>query len=148
MNLALPRVCVDISNRLLSCRVPPLPRRMDSPQTRQTLLLKIRDSDDDVAWGEFVDLYTPLIYRFCVSRGVAQQDLADVTQDTMRAVAGAIGRFEYDAARGRFRSWLFRVAYSKLVTHFRKKQRQPQGTGSTTIHQRLDEIPRVCLKTG
>lgn len=114
---------------------------MESPPTRQTLLLKIRDRADNAAWEEFVDLYTPLIYRFLYSRGVASQDVADVTQDTMRAVAGAIGRFEYDPAKGKFRSWLFRVTYSRLANHFEKKNRQPQGTGSTKIHQMLDELP-------
>ena len=86
--------------------------------TRQTLRLKIRDHQNSAAWEEFVDLYTPLVYRYCLSRGVHRNDVADVTQDTMRAVAGAIEKFDYDPAKRRFRSWLFRVTYSKLARHF------------------------------
>lgn len=134
-------VLIDIVLPLLSSLHPREKPTMDSLPTRQTLLLKIRDHDDNAAWEEFVELYTPLIYRFCLSRGVSRNDVADVTQDTMRSVANAIQRFEYDPTKGKFRSWLFRVTYSKLARHFEKKNRQPQGTGSDTIRSMLDELP-------
>ena len=49
--------------------------------TRQSLLIKIRDPQDSGAWNEFVDLYTPLIYRFSASRGVGPDDRPDVVQE-------------------------------------------------------------------
>ncbi len=114
---------------------------MEEFNTRETLLIKIRDPGDNRAWEEFADLYTPLIYRFCASRGVAASDIADVTQDTMRSVASAIQRFEYDADKGKFRTWLFRVTWSKIARHFEKKNKQVQGTGRSTVLQMLEETP-------
>ena len=36
----------------------------ESPPTRGSLLVRIRDPRDGVAWSQFVDLYAPLVYGF------------------------------------------------------------------------------------
>jgi len=43
---------------------------MSSPITRPSLLLRVRDVDDNAAWTQFVEIYTPLIYGYCRSRGL------------------------------------------------------------------------------
>lgn len=110
-------------------------------KTRKTLILKIRDSGDAVAWGEFVELYTPLVFGFCRKRGLTEADASDVTQEVLRAIAIAIEKFEYDPEKGSFRSWFFTVARSKLYTFFDKKQRQPQAGGGTTMMRMISETP-------
>ena len=109
--------------------------------TRATLLVKICDASDQAAWREFVELYAPLIHRFVSSRGVRQADIADVVQDTMKAVATGIQRFEYDPDRGSFRGWLLTVAWSKLNTHWRKTLKHPQGTGRSTVRVMIEQHP-------
>lgn len=108
-------------------------------KTRQTLLIKIRDPNDSVAWDEFADLYTPLIYRFLVSRGLSSEDARDVMQESLKAVAGAIDRFEYDPEKGTFRSWLYTVVRSKLNNHFGREYRTPIPTGPTEVQGLVDE---------
>ena len=110
----------------------------DQNPTRKTLLLKLRDPEDTEAWEEFAALYTPLIFQFCLRRGVQNADAADVTQEVMRAVAGAIGRFEYDASRGTFRGWLYTVTRNKLNNFFNRRKKEPQGTGRTTIQTMIE----------
>ncbi|MEM7148106.1 MAG: sigma-70 family RNA polymerase sigma factor [Verrucomicrobiota bacterium] len=108
--------------------------------TRQTLLIKIRDADDAVAWSDFTTLYTPIIQRFALSRGVSLSDVDDLTQEVLKSIASAIKKFEYDPEKGTFRSWLFRVVRSKLANHFNKQAKQPaQGSGRTTIHRLVEE---------
>ncbi|MEM7146536.1 MAG: sigma-70 family RNA polymerase sigma factor [Verrucomicrobiota bacterium] len=114
---------------------------MDPVPTRQTLLIKIRDHEDNSAWCEFADLYTPLIKNFALSRGLGPEDAADVTQDTLKAVAKAIENFEYDPDKGTFRSWLYTVTRSKLNNHFAKNLKHPPATGSTAVHQIIEDIP-------
>ena len=77
---------------------------MDELPTHQPLLVKIRDPADDASWAEFVALCTPLIFRFCSSRNVPRVDIPDETQETMRRIAKGIQSFDYDPARGKFRS--------------------------------------------
>ena len=102
-------------------------------QTRATLILRLRDAGDDRSWEEFVEIYTPLLYHFFTGRGLQDADAADLGQEVMRAVARAIGRFEYDPEKGTFRSWLYTIARNKLKDFFKKRARQPQGSGRTTV---------------
>ena len=86
--------------------------------TRPSLLIAIRDAGNQTAWNEFVALYTPLVYGHCVRRGLQVADAADVAQEVLKAVAGAIGRFEYDRRKGSFRAWLLTVTRRKLANFF------------------------------
>jgi RNA polymerase sigma factor (sigma-70 family) len=105
----------------------------DSPATRASLLVRLRDRHDNRAWSEFVDLYAPLVYRFACKHGLQDADAADLTQDTLRAVAGAIGRLDYDPKRGAFRGWLFTIVRNRLRDFMEKRRRQDQGSGDTAM---------------
>jgi RNA polymerase sigma-70 factor (ECF subfamily) len=113
----------------------------DSAATRPSLLFRVRDSQDEEAWRQFVDIYAPLVYGFARRQGLQDADAADVTQEVLRAVSVAIGQFEYDAERGSFRTWLYTVARSKLITFLSRRRRQCQGTGDTSAHELLKEQP-------
>jgi RNA polymerase sigma-70 factor (ECF subfamily) len=113
----------------------------ESPSTQPSLLARIRDSQDDAAWQRFVELYTPFIYGVFRRRGLQAADAADVAQEVLQTVASAIPRFEYDRGRGSFRSWLFSVARSRLNDHFRKRERQPVGSGETAVQEILAAQP-------
>ncbi|MBE7494212.1 MAG: sigma-70 family RNA polymerase sigma factor [Verrucomicrobiaceae bacterium] len=113
----------------------------DHFQTSQTLLLRIREPSDAGAWGEFARLYTPLLRKFALLRGVEAQDVDDLVQEVLKTVSQAIRGFEYDAGRGTFRDWLFIVTRSKVARHFKKAARQPSGSGGETVRLMLEEQP-------
>jgi RNA polymerase sigma-70 factor (ECF subfamily) len=103
------------------------------PATRSSLLVRLRDPRDEAAWREFVDLYAPLVYGYLRKQSLQDADAADLSQDVLGAVAGAIGRLEYDPARGAFRNWLFTVVRRKLTDWRRaRKVRRDAGNGTTT----------------
>ena len=110
----------------------------DALLTRPSLLLRVRDLGNQRAWEEFVEIYTPLVYGYCRSRGLQDGDAADVAQETMRVVAQAIGKFEYDPQKGKFRNWLLTVVRSKLHNFVAQKQRQPELAGETTLQLKLE----------
>jgi RNA polymerase sigma-70 factor (ECF subfamily) len=85
------------------------------PLTRASLLLRLRDPHDGLAWREFVDLYAPLVYGYARKQGLQDADAADLSQDVLRAVAVGVGRLEYDPARGAFRNWLFTIVRRRLA---------------------------------
>ena len=57
----------------------------------------------------------------------AMPDAADLCQDVLAAVAGAVSRLEYDPARGAFRNWLFTIVRRKLSNAIRARKGQPQA---------------------
>jgi RNA polymerase sigma-70 factor (ECF subfamily) len=113
----------------------------ESPPTRASLLLRLRDVRDQEAWRQFVDLYSALIYGFARKRGLQDADAADLMQEVLRSVAGAVGRLDYDPNRGSFRSWLYTVTRSKLSTFLRRQRRLIRGSGDSSVNERLEEQP-------
>jgi RNA polymerase sigma factor (sigma-70 family) len=102
-------------------------QRSKPPSTRVTLLARLRNNGDADAWKTFVDLYTPLVYRFCRSRGLQDADARDVTQQVLAIVHRAMDKFKYDRERGRFRNWLGAVAAHEISRHQRKERRHRKG---------------------
>jgi RNA polymerase sigma-70 factor (ECF subfamily) len=111
---------------------------IDSLSTRQSLLLRIRDSQDTLAWSEFVQLYAPMIYAFSRKRGLQDADAADVTQEVLRSVSRSAGRFEYVASRGGFRRWLFTITRNEVNDYLNGTRRAP---GTNTETRAIEQLP-------
>ena len=127
-----------MQNPLGFAQIPPAINMNDASITRPSLLLRVRDLNDDVAWSQFIEIYTPLVFGYCRGRGLQEGDAADVAQESMCAVARAIGKFEYDPQRGKFRNWLLTVVQSKLHDFLAKQQRQPTFASETTLRFKLE----------
>jgi RNA polymerase sigma-70 factor (ECF subfamily) len=113
----------------------------ESPETRQSLLHRVRDPRDSVAWEEFVTTYEPLVYRVARRRGLQDADAREVTQEVLMSVAGAIDRWDSAGRKGAFRSWLFRITRNLTVNLLVRQKRQVLGTGDTDMLRFLDELP-------
>src|SRR5262245_4019876 len=99
------------------------------PPTRPSLIARLRDHADQVAWTEFVDLYAPVVFRFARARGLQEADAADLTQEVLRSVAAAVPRFEYTPARGGFRAWLLHITKNRLRMFHRAAARAAARVG-------------------
>lgn len=113
----------------------------DSPATRQSLLVRLRDPRDGQAWTEFVAIYTPLIDRLARANGLQSADAADLAQEVFRAVAGAIDRYDPDPALGSFRGWLFRIARNLMINLLAARRVRPQATGDSDVQELLERVP-------
>jgi RNA polymerase sigma factor (sigma-70 family) len=111
----------------------------ESPATRASLLVRLRDGGDDQAWREFTRLYAPVIYGFARKRGLQDADAADLMQEVLRSVSNAVHRLDYDAARGTFRGWLFTVTRNKVYNFLDSRSRRVQGSGDSRVQQRLEQ---------
>ncbi|MEM9941240.1 MAG: sigma-70 family RNA polymerase sigma factor [Planctomycetota bacterium] len=111
----------------------------ESPETRATLLLRLRDRRDDNAWSEFLHDYGPMLYRFVRSRGLQDADAADLVQDVLRSVGMAIDRLDYQKEKGGFRAWLFTITRNKLSTFFTKRQRMGPTANDTAQFEMLNQ---------
>ena len=84
------------------------------PVTSPSLLLRIRNPDDQDSWSRFDGIYSPVIRSYCRRRGIQAADIDDIAQEVMAVVAKAIQNFEYEPAKGKFRGWLATVTANKL----------------------------------
>jgi RNA polymerase sigma-70 factor (ECF subfamily) len=112
----------------------------DTPPTRPSLLVRIRDARDSQAWAQFVEVYAPLVYAYGRRHGLQDADAADLTQDALRVVCAAIRSFEYDPRRGSFRGWLLTVVRNRLYRLRARQARPGEGSGDTSAHEQLAAV--------
>jgi RNA polymerase sigma factor (sigma-70 family) len=90
--------------------------------TRQSLLSRLRDWQDEVGWREFFDTYWRLIYNVARKSGLADAEAQDVVQNTFIYLARRMPAFRYDPARGSFKSWLRVVTRSRIHIFWRTQK--------------------------
>ncbi len=113
----------------------------DSPETRHSLLARLRGDRDEAAWREFVAIYRPLIYRLIRSRGLQDADAQELTQDALVAVASAIEHGTHDFQGGSFRGWLSRIARNMMINYLTRRRPGQHGAGGSDFHRLLAEQP-------
>lgn len=113
---------------------------MMSLRTRASLLVRLRDATDTVAWSDFVSIYEPVIYAMARSRGLQDADAREVTQDVLISVAGAIERFDLNG-EGRFGGWLARITRNAAIDRIR--QRRERGSGRSDMVRALEQLPEA-----
>ena len=111
------------------------------PETRPSLLVRMRNPRDDRAWGEFAAIYEPLVYRLARRKGFQDADAKELVQEVFVAVASAIDRWDPDPARGKFRGWLFRIARNLMINLLIRQQREPRASGDSNVRRLLERQP-------
>jgi RNA polymerase sigma-70 factor (ECF subfamily) len=79
-------------------------------------------SGDGAMLALIYDSYARDIYRYSYSRVGNPEDAEDLTAQTFMAVIEALPRYRH---RGQFSGWIFRIAHSKIIDHFRRQRRNP-----------------------
>jgi len=74
------------------------------PETRESLLLQMRDPGNTTAWEQFCAVYRPAMYRLARRRGLQDAEAEDLAQHVMISVTRSIGQWQKDPARGTFRT--------------------------------------------
>jgi RNA polymerase sigma factor (sigma-70 family) len=97
--------------------------------THGTLLERLRDGADALAWDEFFGHYWPTIYGFARHRGCSEHTAEEIVQEVMLAVFQHRDVYQYDPARGRFRDWLGTVVRNKVADHRRLPANRLRAAG-------------------
>jgi len=114
--------------------------------THKTLLDRVAAGSDPGAWPEFCARYEELIRRFALRRGVMGPDGDDVVQDVLLALTKAMPGFEYDPAKGKFRSYLKTVVIRTILKKSREKfgevalETLEEATRAASDDAELDEL--------
>ena len=110
------------------------------PRNAKSLLVRMQSLHDEDAWREFVTIYRPLVYRLARQRGLQDADAEDLAQRVVIAVRRAIGNWDADPAKGRFRSWLAKIAQNAIINALTRRP-PDAAAGGTTIRELLDQQP-------
>lgn len=95
----------------------------DSSSTHMSLLGDLFTAPDDIEAGTlFMNRYRPLIQRVIRARGLDDDSVEDVTQETLRRMLASFDQFSRRGS-GSFRAWLRSIAFSATVDWFRGQAR-------------------------
>ena len=118
----------------------------DFPETNPSLIARVKDLGDGVAWTEFLGIYQPAVFRMARRRGLQDADAQDVMQQVFLSISSAIERWIPGDLRPPFRAWLTTIARNAITKALARRPRDA-ATGSTSVVELLDAQPGPAATT-
>ena len=97
---------------------------MENYNTSMTLIQKIRTTQDEQSWEEFVHFYERYIYVVVRNMNISHHDTEEIVQQVMLKVWDKLKNFQYEPKKGKFRYWLCAIARNAVIDSVRKQQSQ------------------------
>ena len=100
--------------------------------TRQSLLTRLKDWNDQEGWRDFFDTYWKLIYSFAIKKGLNDSEAQDVVQETVFSVLKNLPSF--DSRKAPFKIWLLHLTDWRITDQLRRRvhNNQPLRRGDDT----------------
>ncbi len=98
-------------------------------ETRLTLLERLREGANNLAWDEFHKRYWRLIHVSAKRHGCSDHTAEEIVQDVVLTVFEKRDVYRHDPARGRFRDWLGALVRNKVADHRRRPSQRLRGQG-------------------
>ena len=118
----------------------------DFPETSASLIARIKDPGNAVAWEKFEKLYRPVVFRIARAKGLQYADASDLVQKVFMSVAAAIESYESLEEGPAFRNWLSRITRNAILKALTRQPRD-RGIGGTQLLNVLSEAVSPDPKT-
>jgi RNA polymerase sigma factor (sigma-70 family) len=110
------------------------PGRRAIPPTRKSLLIRLKNWNDQESWQEFCQIYQRIIYDVAMKAGLRTVEAQEVVQETLLSVAKKIAGFDYNPEIGSFKNWLLKITKRRIVDQLRKRPLATEGAeGSPAV---------------
>jgi RNA polymerase sigma-70 factor (ECF subfamily) len=120
--------------------------------TRESLLGRLKNWDDQASWQEFANTYGRLIRGAAFKSGLTETEAEEVVQETFLAVAKNIGEFKYSPEKCSFKSWLLLITKKRIIWQLRKRPPTavsqaptPDDTARTATIERIPDGAGAAL---
>ena len=112
-----------------------------SPGSSSGLSLAERLREESpTAWRDLVELYGPLLSRWCRTANVPPDVVPDIAQEVFMAAFRGLDRFDSRRADSTFRGWLWKIARSRIVEYHRSQKGKQRAAGGSTAQANLQAI--------
>jgi RNA polymerase sigma-70 factor, ECF subfamily len=114
---------------------------MHQPETRPSLILRLKGERNELAWTEFASTYESFLRQLVSRQGVAERDALDVTQQILASIAHSVEGWQDDGNPASFRRWLHRVARNVVIKFMARERQHVWGRGGSDSCDLLQQIP-------
>lgn len=121
---------------------------ISSAESSNLSLARRLAAGSSAAWTDLVELYGPLLDRWCRVAGIPHEAIPDIAQETFLAVFRGIEQFDPNHEAATFRGWLWTVARNRIRDFYRRNGHLERGAGGQTpaevdrlVAPGLDEEP-------
>ena len=98
-------------------------RHFNNEATRSSVIRAVADTENEAAWQRLFDLYAGFIFSIARSMGLKPEDADDVVQVVFADLARNLPAFQYDRAKGRFRSYLTGLVHWRVMDKLKAGKR-------------------------
>ncbi len=111
---------------------------MLDPETRPSLIVRLRDPNDQSAWWAFAQDYESFLKHLAIRLGVPTHHVADVTQQILLAIATSVDQWSADGREASFRRWVHTIARHTVIKFMAGVRRHPAPLGGSDAIRMLD----------
>jgi len=109
-------------------------------KTSTAFLVQLQDHDSK-AWQDFMELYVPLIQKWCRDKGfLTRPERQDILLEVLRKVVDSMDQFNHNRQERSFRGWLRRITENQIVDHIREKAKNQEITSLYSDPNSLHEL--------
>ena len=117
---------------------------MPQPETRPSLIVRLREPQNERAWEEFLCAYEPFLNHLVRRHGTPERHVPDVTQQLLLTIARSVNGWNDDGKPASFRRWLSRVARNIVIKFMTRERRQVTGEGGSDFLEQLQREPDIA----
>ncbi|MCH2204960.1 MAG: RNA polymerase sigma factor [Lentisphaerales bacterium] len=113
--------------------------------TKQTLLQRAKNQDDQQAWQEFVEYYRSFILMITRKMNLAENEQQDLTQEVLLKLWQSLEG--YSAEKAKFRTWLAGVIRNTVLMFYKSDGRRRKREEKAGFYQFLEEGDETELES-
>ena len=101
-------------------------RHFNNETTRSSVIRAVADTENEAAWQRIFDLYAGFVFSIARSKGLKEEDADDVVQVVFSDLARNLPTFQYDRAKGKFRSYLTGLVHWRVMDKLKAGKRDAE----------------------
>lgn len=84
---------------------------------------EVANTGNEAAWQRLFDLYAGFVFSIARSKGLRSEDADDIVQVVFADLARNLPTFQYDRAKGKFRSYLTGLVHWRIMDRLKSGKR-------------------------
>lgn len=109
-------------------------------ETRKSLIVRLKNEQNEFAWREFVCSYEEFLIQLARRQGVPERHVPDVTQQILLVIAKSIDGWKDDGNAASFRRWLSTVSRNVVIRFMSRERKQAGGIGGSDLVAQLQNL--------